>query len=82
MQLFEHLQGFSFIAYNSPDKAMDQLQVFDDGLAILSPKRILLCCSVSKRFWLCLSLPLQFGGSGLLSSGYTVPAAFLASYHM
>ena len=32
MQLFKHLQDLSFIAYSSPDKIMDQLQVFDDGL--------------------------------------------------
>ena len=52
MQLFEHLQGLSFIAYSSPDKAMDHLQVFDDGLVYQALKRILLCCSVSRRFWL------------------------------
>ena len=46
MQLFEHLQGLLFIACNSPDKAMDQLQVFDDGLAIssLQEKIIMLLC--------------------------------------
>ena len=36
MKLFEHLPDLSFTAYSYPDNAMDQLQVFDDGLRMSS----------------------------------------------
>ena len=40
----------------SPDKAMNQLQVFDGGLQ-QTLERIILCCSVTERSWLQGSYP-------------------------
>ena len=63
----------------SPDKAMNQLQVLDNGLR-QALERILFC-SVTERSWLQASLPLpalRFRGFDLYSSVCTAPAAFLA----
>ena len=63
----------------SPDKAMNQLQVLDDGLR-QALERILFC-SVTERSWLQASLPLpalRFRGFDLCSSVCTPPATFLA----
>ena len=65
----------------SPDKAINQLQVLDDGLQ-QALERILFC-SVTERSWLQASLPLlalHFRGFDLCSSvcACTAPAAFLA----
>ena len=62
----------------SPNKAMNQLQVLDDGLR-QALERILFC-SVTERSWLQASLPLpalRFRGSDL--SVCAAPAAFLAT---
>ena len=62
----------------SPDKAMNQLQVLDDGLR-QALERILFC-SVNERSWLQASLPLPalcFRGFDLCSSVSAAPAAFL-----
>ena len=63
----------------SPDKAMNQLQVLDDGLR-QALERILFC-SATERSWLQASLPLpalRFREFDLCSSVSTAPAAFLA----
>ena len=61
-----------------PDKAMNQLQVLDDGLRQALER--ILWCSVTERSWLLASLPLpalRFRGFGLCSSVCASPAAFL-----
>ena len=63
----------------SPDKAINQLQVLDDGLQ-QALERILFC-SLTEMSWLQASLPLpalRFRGFDLCSSVCTAPAAFLA----
>ena len=55
MQLFEHLQNPSFVAYGSPDETLDQLQLFNDGLCQTLER--ILCCPVSEISWLHSSLP-------------------------
>ena len=63
----------------SPDKAMNQLQVLDDGLR-QALERILFCL-VTERSWLQASLllpALRFRGFDLYPSVCTAPGTFLA----